>query len=409
MKRLLVMLSLVSAVVHIEAAAARAIPPAGATAITTFLQGAASRGEIPGMVALVVGRDGVLYHEAFGTLNVAGGTAMTKDAIFRIASMTKPITSVGVMMLVEDGKLRLDDDVAKYLPQFKSPKVVTSINEKAGTFETRPAKRAITIRHLLTHTSGLGYAWSDPTEAFLQRTLKQTEPEMPLVRDPGERWTYSASTRVLGDVIEKVSGQRIDAFLKARILDPLGMKDTSYGVSRSAYGRVVTVHQRIDGKLVEQANTEPLQVSVRGDGGLYSTASDYARFIRMFLNKGELDGKRLLSERTVREMTQNQIGSLVIEQQPTSEPARSKPYPLGAGHDKWGLGFQLAVPRGKNAYGRSAGSYSWAGINNTHFWVDPPREIGAILLMQVLPFYDDDAIKTLRGFEELVYRALGTT
>jgi CubicO group peptidase (beta-lactamase class C family) len=264
----------------------------------------------------------------------------------------------------------------------------------------------MTIRHLLTHTSGIGYAWSDPRLALLQKTTGLGETDLPLLHDPGQKWTYGAGTRVLGEVIEKISGQPLDAFLRASILEPLGMNDTFYAVPPQKSTRVATVHQRTRGRLTEQPNPAELPSTVRGDGGLYSTAGDYSRFLQMLLNRGELGTVRLLTDRSLGEMTRNQIGPLVIEEQPAADTARARPYPLGAGTDKWGLGFQIAAPKSPNPGMRSAGSYSWAGINNTHFWVDPDRQIGVILLIQVLPFYDEACINVLRGFEELVYRHL---
>ena len=184
------------------------------------------------------------------------------------------------------------------------------------------------------------------------------------------------------------------------------MRETSYDVPPEEHARVVTVHQRMSGTLVEQANPASLAVPVRGDGGLYSTARDYSAFLQMLLNGGRRGDTRLLSERSLRALTTNQIGSLVVERQPVADTARSRPYPLGAGEDKWGLGFQLAAPRSRRAHQRRPGSYSWAGINNTHFWVDADRQIGVIVLMQVLPFYDERAMGVLSGFEEQVYTHL---
>ena len=202
-------------------------------------------------------------------------------------------------------------------------------------------------------------------------------------------------------MIEKVSGQRIDAYLQARLLGPLGMRDTFFEVPKDRYGRVVTTHQKRDGKISETPNPAILPVQMRADGGLLSTADDYAKFIRMILNGGQLGGVRVLTERTVREISRNQMGAIRVRQQPSANAALSKPYPLGADRDTWGFGFQLAG-RPVNSLDRSEGSMSWAGIFNTEFWIDPKREIGAVLLMQMLPFYDDDAIRILQGFERLV-------
>lgn len=394
-------------IVQMQPAAAgpAAISESGATAISAFLKGAVDRGEVPGIVALVVDRQGVLYHEAFGKQDAARNVPMAKDTIFRIASMTKAVTSMGVMMLVEQGKLDLTDEASKWIPWLKNPQVISTFDEAAGAYETRPARRPITIEQLLTHTSGIGYTWSDPGLAVVQRKSSPKEEELPLANEPGERWTYGASTKVLGDIIEKISGQRIDAFLEARIMGPLGMSDTVFEVPRSKYSRVVTIHQKANGKLTEQPNPETLPVSLRADGGLFSTAGDYGQFLRMILNNGELGGKRLLSERTLKNVGRNHMGSTLVRLQPSANGALSQAYPLGAGTDKWGLGFQLA---GKpSAPGtRSEGSMAWAGIFNTEFWVDPKERIGVILLMQMLPFYDAQAIEVLQGFEKLVYQNL---
>jgi len=404
MKRYLALFAVLLFVVTLPAAAPPALDPQGSAAIGTFLKAAIARGDVPGVVVLVTGPDRVLYHEAYGKMNTAKGVEMQKDTIFNIASMTKAVTSVGTMMLVEEGKLALDDDVSKYLPAFKSPKVISKVDLAAGTYETRPATKAITIRQLLTHTSGIGYSWSDPGLALVQKKTGAADLDLPLVNEPGAQWTYGASTRVLGHVIEKISGQTIDAFLEARILGPLGMRDTTYAVPASKTSRVVTRNQKADGKIVEIPNPDVIPPTVRGDGGLYSTAPDYARFVQMLLNHGQLGSVRLLKEQTVRDMTRNQTGNVKVRLQPSADPLRSKPYPLGAGQDVWGLGFQLAAPPKPAANMRRPGSMSWAGINNTFFWVDPQQQIGVIVLMQVLPFYDDAAIKILQGVEERVYQ-----
>jgi CubicO group peptidase (beta-lactamase class C family) len=383
------------------------INSAGATAISRFFGDVIARHDVPGVVAIVVGPNKVLYHEAFGKMNVAKNTPMMKDTIFRIASMTKAVTSVGVMQLVEQRKIGLDDDVSKYLPAFKGKQILADVNEEAGTYHTRPASRGITIRQLLTHTSGIGYSWSDHGLAIAQKKTGATnDSELPLVNEPGAQWTYGASTRVLGDVIQKVTGERIDAYLERHILAPLGMRDTTYTVPQEKYSRVVTVSQKKDGAITETQNPSPIPATIRGDGGLFSTATDYSRFVQMVLNKGLLDGARILEESTVAEMSKNQIGSVRVRLQPTADPLRSKPYPLGAGEDVWGLGFQIAAPRTPNSLTRSPGSLSWAGINNTFYWIDPQKQIGAVILMQMLPFYDDGAIRTLQGFEERVYKNL---
>jgi CubicO group peptidase (beta-lactamase class C family) len=407
MKQLLAIVAVLALMVGVKAVPPLTFTNEGSSALSTFLGDAVARGDVPGIVAIVVDRDKVLYHEAFGKQNVAKNVPMAKDTIFRIASMTKAVTSVGVMQLVEQGKLGLDDDVSKYLPRLKNPQVFSKVDEKAGTYLTQPAKRPITIRELLTHTSGVGYSWSDHGLAIAQKKTGATnDSELPLVNEPGAQWTYGASTRVLGEVIEKITGERIDAYLEAHVLGPLGMHDTSYTVPQDKYTRVITVHQKANNAITETQNPTPIPATIRGDGGLFSTASDYSRFVQMILNRGQLGGVRILKESTVAEMSKNQTGSVKVRLQPTADPLRSKPYPLGAGEDVWGLGFQIAAPKIPNPSMRSPGSLSWAGINNTFYWIDPQKQVGAVLLMQMLPFYDEAALRVLNGLEERVYRNL---
>jgi CubicO group peptidase (beta-lactamase class C family) len=286
--------------------------------------------------------------------------------------------------------------------------VLTSYDEKAGTYETRPNTKPITIRQLLTHTSGLGYSWSDPGLALVQRkTNKGGETDLPLVHAPGEKWTYGASTKVLGDVVEKLSGERIDAFTDRHISKPLAMNDTFYEVPKGQYARVVTTNQKdAAGRITETQNPDTIPVSLRGDGGLFSTAPDYGRFLQMLLNGGQLGSARLLKASTVADMLKPQTNGVRVRPQPSAIPTLSKPYPLGAGEDIWGLGFQLADPRKADPAMRRPGSGNWAGIYNTFFWIDPKEELGVVVMMQMLPFYDADALATLQGVERRVYANL---
>jgi CubicO group peptidase (beta-lactamase class C family) len=380
-----------------------------ATALSKQLASSVERGDTPGVVALVVDRNGVLYEGSAGKLDVGRNIPMPVDAIFNIASMTKPVTSVAIMMLLEEGKLRLDDPVSKYLTGFDNLQVITKFNEQDGTYESRPAKRAMTVRHLLAHTSGIGYAFCNPIVARLQRGNQKSEWEIPLLSDPGEKWNYSASTRVLGLIVEKVTGTPLETWYQERIFKPLGMVDTSWAVADDKQSRVASIHSRATGTLQEQPKaTIPSTPTppFRGDGGLYSTVRDYGLFMRMLLNGGQLGGTKILTESSVKMMGQNQIGSIFVEEQPAADPLRTKPFPLGAGHDKFGLGFQVASKDDRYAKYRSSGSLSWAGIFNTEFWIDQERHIAGTQMMQVLPFYDDGAIRTLRDFEALVYQNL---
>ncbi len=317
--------------------AAPTLSDAGKTAISEFSAAAIQRGDVPGAVTLIVNRDGVLYQGVAGKQDVARNVDMSPDTLFRIASMTKPVTSVAIMMLVDAGQLNLDDPVSKYLPEFKDRPVISKFNAADATYETRPAQRAITIHHLMTHTSGLGYAFTDPTIARILKDTKKTEPELPLLQDPGTTWQYSASTRVLGWVVEKVSGEKLDVFLQKQIFGPLKMVDTAHVVPADKVSRVVTVHSRKDGKLSEEANTPAQESTIRGDGGLYSTANDYSQFVRMLLNGGSLNGVKILSTKSVRMMGENPAAGIVMQTQPDANPDRTRPFPVGAGRDKFGL------------------------------------------------------------------------
>ena len=400
MKRMLWLLPILF--VTVIAAAPPSLPSQGATALSTFLKSATDRGDVPGVVVAVVDKNGVLYNEAFGKSSTLRNTPMTKDTIFNMASMTKPITSTAIMILVDEGKLKLDDEVAKYLPKWKDPQVISKFNEADASFETRPAKRQITIRHLLTHTSGIGYGFSSPMLTKIMEKTKKSEMDSPLLFDPGESWAYGASTRVLGLVVEAVSGQKIDAYLQARILGPLGMNDTSYLVPTTKYSRVVAVNARnASGQFEERPMPATLPATVQGDGGLYGTASDYGLFLRMLLNRGTLNGKRILSEQSAKLMLEPATGTVVVKEQQSANLSLSRNFPVGAGKDKWGLGFQLAAEKLPNR--RSPGSGTWAGIFNTHFFIDPSRELGVVVMMQTLPFYDEASMKVYAGAEEAVY------
>ena len=395
-----------SATVNAATPARPMISDAGKAEIAKVAATATERGDVPGVVTMIVNRDGVLYEGAAGKQDVARGVAMPQDAIFRIASMTKPVTSVAIMMMADAGKVNLDDPVSKYLPEFKGRPVIDKFNEADASYTTRPARREITIRHLITHSSGIGYAFTDPTVKKIVDATKKNEPELALLHEPGEKWTYGASTRVLGWVVEKVSGDKLEVYLQKQIFAPLKMVDTAHAVPAEKVSRVVTFHGRKDGKLTETPNEAKQEFPVRGDGGLYSTAQDYSRFVRMLLNGGTLDGAKILSAKAVQMMSAMPAAGPVMQTQPDANPVRTRPFPVGAGKDKFGLGFQVTAADPQYAKYRSPGSLSWGGIYNTHFWIDPKRQIAGIVMMQVLPFYDEASLGVLRGVEEAVYRNL---
>jgi len=382
---------------------------AGKAALTQQMTAAVSRGDTPGVVEMVVSRDRVLFEGAAGKFDMAKGTPMPANAIFQIASMTKPITSVAIMMLREQGKLQLDDPVSKYLDGFDRLRVITKFNAADATYETRAAKNVMTIRQLLSHTSGIGYSFTNPIEFALVAKTKKPEWELPLLDEPGTKFNYSASTRVLGMIVEKVTGTPLEAWYQEHILKPLGMNDTSFAVAAGKQSRMPTQYTRFPGTLtaLPKANVPSTPTPpYRGDGGLYSTAEDYSRFVQMLLNGGTLNGKTILSERSVKMMGENAIGAIFVERQPDADTQRTRPFPLGAGRDKFGLGFEIAADDPAAKGYRSPGSMSWAGLMNTEFWVDPVKHIGGVHMMQLLPFYDDGAIRALRGFEETVYKNL---
>jgi methyl acetate hydrolase len=325
--------------------------------------------------------------------------------MFRIASMTKAITSTAALQLVEQGRFAIEDPVEKYLPQFSKVPVVESFDAATGNYKLRPAARAVTVRHLLTHTSGLGYPFTDPVTRDFKPRPGEDYPVGPLVFDPGERWLYSTSIDWVGRLVEKVSGKTLEDYFREHIFIPLGMKDTSYFVPRDKEARLVTVNRRLaDGSLVKDSIQPPTSdFTPIGGGGLTSTAYDYLRFTRALLNGGELDGARILSPATVTLMEQNHIGTLGVPAQKTAIPERSDDFSfIAGGRDKWGLAFLITtddVP-GK----RSAGSLSWGGINNTYYWLDPVRGITGTIMMQFLPFADRKALALYDSFERGVYQ-----
>jgi methyl acetate hydrolase len=393
------------------AASAGAAPaqnsPNGA-AIDAALRGAVERKDVPGVVALVTDRRRVLYQGAFGVADVSSGRALTTDALFRIASMTKPITSTAAMQLVEQGRFGLDDPVEKYLPELANLKVFESFDPATGAYRLRPASRPMTVRHILTHTSGLGY----PFTSAILRDFKPQPGESypfggPLLFDPGERWHYSTSTDVVGKLVEKVSGQKLEDYFRQHIFAPLKMSDTSYNVPQEKGPRLVAAQQRagerMDGAIGLQTPQPGLTIAEPiGGGGLASTADDYGRFVRMLLNGGELDGARVLKAETVTLMGQNAIGGVSVPALKTALPRSADFTFIADGRDKWGLGFLITTDQvpGK----RSPGSLSWGGINNTYFWIDPSRGIAGVILLQYLPFADAKALALYDAFERGAYQ-----
>ena len=375
------------------------------SAIDEAMRDAVARKEVAGVVVMAADRKRVIYQGAFGVADIAEGRPLKLDALFRIASMTKAITSTAAMQLVEQGRFAIEDPVEKYLPEFAKLSVLESFDAATGAYRLRPATKAVTVRHLLTHTSGLGYPFTDPTTRDFKPRAGEEYRVGPLVFEPGERWLYGTSTDWVGRLVERISDQSLEDYFRQHVFTPLGMVDTFYFVPKEKEARLVTVNRRIaDGSIARESVQPPTSgFTPIGGGGLSSTAHDYLRFTRALLNGGELDGARILSAGTVALMGQNHIGALGVPAQKTAIPERSDDFSFIAdGRDKWGLGFLItadAVP-GK----RSAGSLSWGGINSTYYWLDPTRGITGVILTQFLPFADRKALALYDVFERAVYQ-----
>jgi methyl acetate hydrolase len=381
--------------------------------IDGLLRRAVEAGEVPGVVAMAAGADGPIYRGAFGLRQLGAGPAMTLDTVFRIASMTKAVTSVAAMQLVEEGKLALDAPVPDIDPALSRPQVLEGF-DASGAAILRPATRPVTLRHLLTHTAGFVYeAWNANALRFAEATGTLAVPGLlstlrrPLAFDPGEKWEYGINTDWVGRIVEAVGGKSLDAYFRDHILGPLGMADTGFVPLAEQWERQVHVHQRrADGSLEPQPLPPPtVPEFFGGGGGLVSTAPDYLAFLRMLLNSGSLDGVRILRPETVALMNQNQIGELPAGVMKSCLPERSNDVDFFPGAKiRWGLGYMLNMEPGPN--GRSAGTLSWAGLFNSYYWLDPVRRVTGVILTQILPFADSAVVRLYGEFERGVYALL---
>ncbi len=369
------------------------------------MQRAVERKDAAGIVVMAANRKGVVYQGAFGVADIDQARPLTIDSLFRIASMTKAVTSTAAMQLVEQGRFALDDPVDKYFPDFAKLQVFESFDPATGDYRLRPATTPVTVRHLFTHTSGLGYPFTSAILRDFKPRAGESYPVGPLLFEPGTRWHYGTSVDWLGRLVEKVSGVSLEDYFRRNIFTSLGMPDTFYFVPKEKEARLVTVNRRrADGALATDSAQPPTSgFTPVGGGGLTSTAHDYIRFTRMILNGGELDGARILAAGSVAQMSRNQIGSVGVPALKSAMPERSEDFSFIAdGRDKWGLGFLITTDAvtGK----RSAGSLSWGGINNTYYWIDPARDISGVILMQFLPFADRRALAVYDTFERGAYR-----
>ena len=387
--------------------------------IDALLASAAANGDVPGVVAAVTSADATLYAGAAGVRAQGGSVPIGQDTVVWLASMTKPIIGAAAMQLVEQGRIELDAPAARILPELGTFQVLTGWNAQ-GELLTRPPKTALTLRHLLTHTSGLVYDTWNPDMARYQKLHNipragsglERSLRLPLAFDPGERWEYGINIEWTGRLIEAVSGQRLGQYLMDHLTGPLGMHSTGFKITPDMRTRLAKVHQRggdgglsvTDFEINQSPEFEP------GGGGLYSTASDYLRFMRMILNRGAGEdaggkagqGNRVLRPETVALMSKNAIGDLRVRMLPTQSPALSRDAEFFPGlHKTWGLSFMINEATAPT--GRSPGSLAWAGLPNTFFWIDPAKQIGGVMLMQVLPFVDEKALGLFTKFEERVY------
>jgi len=369
-----------------------------------------SKGWINGAVGLIA-RDGkIIYYKASGYNDLDTKEKLMRDDIYRIASQTKAITSVAVMMLYEEGKFLLEDPVSKFIPSFADANVLDKFNPKDTTYTTIPAKRKITIRDLLTHTSGIGYAQIggsaenaiyaknkitaglDVYEGTLADAMTRLG-SLPLVHQPGERWTYGLNTDLLGRLVEIWSGLTLEEFFNQRIFQPLGMNDTYFNIPEEKASRLVNFFMK-DSTGLKKYTTAlggdmnfPLRKKsyFSGGGGLSSTIYDYAIFLQMLLNNGEYNGKRYLSRNTVRMMTMNQIGDLSLDDR------------------KFGLGFAIVTEKGSSLYPNQVGTYSWGGAFSTIYWVDPQEKMVVLFYRQM---WGAHAEEIEGSYKALVYQAL---
>ena len=378
----------------------------GAIAVDDALRAGIARRRIPAVVGMVASGKETLYAGAFG-LRDSSRVPVRVDSVFQIASMTKAITTVAALQLVEQGKVDLDEPVARHLPQFEKIKVLEGFAPD-GNPSLRTATISPTLRHLLTHTSGLCYDTWD--KQMFRYTSKNPEPRTlpaPLMFEPGKRWQYGQGLDWTGRLVEAISGATLEQYFQQKIFHPLGMEDTSYIVPAAKFERVASNYQRTEKDGFQQEDRKPPAApkSFNGGGGLYSTAADYVRFMQMILNNGTGPGNaRILQPKTVDRMKVNQIGALTAGKMKSFKPNLSSDVDIQPGHtEKWGLGFLINTTR--YAEGRSAGSLAWAGLYNTFYWIDPARNLCVVILMQFLPFVDREAVGLLSEFERAVYSA----
>jgi CubicO group peptidase (beta-lactamase class C family) len=365
---------------------------------------------IPGVVAMATTADGTIYEGAFGKASLAGDANMALDTVFHIASMTKAITGAGAMQLVEQGRVDLDQPAGEIIGQLGEAQVLDGF-DAAGAPKLRPARGTITLRNLMTHTAGYAYdVWNPELARFYKttglpaaRTGRLEALKAPLASDPGTRWEYGINIDWVGRIVEEISGQNLNDYLRANVFDPLGMRDSGFLLRPDQEPRRVPTHARgADGGLTPQPIDPPrVPEFFNGGGGLYSTARDYLAFVRAILN----GGAGILKPETVALMGQNHIGALNVQPMLSQNKEASYDVDLFPGMAvKWGLSFLINTQDVPDR--RSAGSLAWAGLRNTYYWIDPVKRVGGVFMTQVLPFADPTVLKSFADFEREVYAAL---
>jgi len=382
--------------------------------IDQLLRQKADAREIPGVVAIAATGNETIYQGAFGKRDLSKDDAMTLDSVFWIASMTKAVTTAAAMQLVEQGKLTLDQPIGNLLPDLAAPQVLEGF-DASGAPIMRPARNAITLRHLMTHTAGFCYdMWNGDFASYMEKTgtpgiitCKNDALKTPIMSDPGTRWEYGTNIDFVGKAVEAVSGKRLDAYLRDHMLAPLGMSDSAFKIGDDQRRRLVGMHARgEDGQLAPiPFELEQDPEFHMGGGGLYGTATDYIKFCQMILNKGTGNGNQVLKPETIELMSQNHIGELVMTKMTSVAAIYTNHVDLYPDMvKKWGLSFMINTAM--TPEGRSAGSLAWAGLANTYFWIDPVRDVAGVILMQLLPFADHKCLEAFAGFERGVYAGL---
>jgi CubicO group peptidase (beta-lactamase class C family) len=382
--------------------------------IDELLERACAEGVVPGVVAMVADRDGVLYEGAAGALRVGDDAPATPDTMFRIASMTKALTSVAALQLVEQERLRLDQTVASVIPTFGALQLLEGFDGDEPRL--RKLSREPTIQHLLTHTSGLAYWFTNPDLLRWHEVTGAPDPftglrkclDTPLVAEPGERWEYGVNTAWLGLVVEAVSGQPLEAYLAEHVFTPLGMADATFAPTDPQCKRLMAVHQRTpEGGLALSDFDMPAEPELAfGGEGAYATAGDYMRFLRAVLQGGELDGARILQPETVDLMFTDHLGGIPLpEVMESAIPELTNSVPSLPCRQGWGLGLHLVLEDLPGM--RRAGTGDWAGLFNSYYWIDPTSGVTAAIFTQLLPFFDGRMVETLMEFEQGIYAQLG--